>query len=107
MWKMSERVGIFDRQTMRLMSPAPYLRYYYYVVRLVRIQRTKEMAKGFRNLNRRAKPRNCGVGLIAVFILVALTYVTMARTTSMRFSLGNSLPLSQLDLPAISSTSHS
>ncbi|CAL9040356.1 unnamed protein product [Musa banksii] len=46
------------------------------------------MAKAFRNLNRRAKPQKYGVALVAVFILVALTYVTRTRTTSMRFSLG-------------------
>lgn len=45
------------------------------------------MAKGFRNLNR-AKPQNYGIGLLAVVGLVALTYVTMSRTTGMRFSVG-------------------
>lgn len=51
------------------------------------------MAKGFRNVNRRAKPQKYGVALVAVFILVALTYFTRMRTASMRFSLGNSLLL--------------
>ena len=52
----------------------------------------EEMAKGFRNLNR-AKPQNYGIGFLAVVGLVALTYVTMSRTTGMRFSVGKSLLL--------------
>ncbi|RRT59624.1 hypothetical protein B296_00009000 [Ensete ventricosum] len=47
------------------------------------------MAKALRNLNR-AKPQSCGVGLLAVFILVSLSYVTMSKTNKMRISLATS-----------------
>ncbi|WOK93371.1 hypothetical protein Cni_G02068 [Canna indica] len=45
------------------------------------------MARGFRNINR-SKPQTYWVGVIAVAILVLLTYLTMSKTNSMRFSLG-------------------
>lgn len=47
------------------------------------------MAKALRNLNR-AKPQSCGVGLLAVLILVSLSYVTMSRTNKMRISIATS-----------------
>ena len=53
------------------------------------------MAKALRNLNR-AKPQSCGVGLLAVLILVSLSYVTMSRTNKMRISIGKFLCVSCL-----------
>ncbi|WOL18464.1 hypothetical protein Cni_G27260 [Canna indica] len=62
------------------------------------------MAKGFRNLNR-AKPQYYGVGLLAVFILVSLTYLTMSRTNKLRVSMGKPLSLYRLHVPIILSAS--
>ncbi|WOK93370.1 hypothetical protein Cni_G02067 [Canna indica] len=47
------------------------------------------MAKDFKNFNR-AKTQNYGVGLVAVFILLSLTYITMSRTNTMRISVATS-----------------
>lgn len=55
------------------------------------------MAKGLRNLNR-ARSQNYWIGLVAVFVLVLLTYLSMSGTNSMRFYLGKPLPFGQLDL---------
>ncbi|KAG6508830.1 alpha-1,3-arabinosyltransferase XAT3-like isoform X1 [Zingiber officinale] len=55
------------------------------------------MAKPFRNLNR-AKPQSYGVGLLVVFILVSLTYVTMSGTNKMRISLANSQLVQVVDV---------
>ncbi|URE45335.1 hypothetical protein MUK42_15393 [Musa troglodytarum] len=49
----------------------------------------------------RAKPQSCCFGLLAVIFLISLSYLTMSKTSMLRFSVGIFVLLSHIKLPPI------